>query len=133
MFLYLQDGICIILVVGMIVALIEGVVGFKTTLSAHRTFVRTLASSAEADELFTLRERLINRGSVDIVELQQLTTSLQAIANTLPEKQRKVIDRCLFQDSLRGRVRYAQSALEKAGIGRPLPPGSSPFEKELRT
>ena len=121
MLIYIENAIASILLIFAIGVSIGAVLQFKAELAAHRNFRRALASTPLSHRLLELRQRLRGRKLVDVAELHQLVTCLAGVAQSLPKEQQRVIERCLFNDSVQARARYAQGVLDRAGIGAGLP------------
>lgn len=117
MLIYIENAIGFIVLICAIGASVGAVLQFKTELAAHRNFRRALASTPLSHRLLELREPLRGRKLVDVTELHQLVTCMAGVAQSLPKEQQRVIERCLFNDSVQTRARYAQGVLDRAGIG----------------
>jgi hypothetical protein len=116
---YLLLSVCVGIT---LLAAVSGVLELKNNLAAQKNFLSLLTTDPASVKLLALRERMVDRGVIDVAELQQLTVSLERIARALPEKQRLSIERALFQESVHARARYAEMLLDKAGIGLGFPP-----------
>jgi hypothetical protein len=65
---------------------------------------------------------MVHGGIATSAEIQQLVGSLDGVARALPEDYKQLIEESLLQRSVRGRARYAEKLMDKAGIGAGSPP-----------
>lgn len=117
MLIYIENAIAFVLLVFAIYCSIGAVRELTAELAAHRNFRKVLASTPLPHRLLELRERLRGRELIDVEDLHQLATCLAGFAQSLPKEQQRVIERCLFDNPVRARARFAQRALDRAGIG----------------
>ena len=117
-FLQLAYFLAAFCLVGGILAVIDEARRFKRTRDARRHFVKAMSAKPFSTKLLELRQRLASRGVIDLVELQQLIRLMNDIAQgALQEKERQVVERSLFNESLRIRTVFAERLMDMAGIG----------------
>src|SRR5690349_1159377 len=98
-------------------ALLASVVSLARKQRAEREFLNVLTQEAVAEPLREIRYRMMKQGAVSASELQRLTSRLGSLASELSKEHRLQIEHGLRQRSLRGRARYAEKLMNRAGIG----------------
>jgi hypothetical protein len=86
-------------------------------LAAQRRLANLLASDPASVRLQAVRERMVHDGVATAGDLQQLIGHLERLTRTLPVEQQRLIEEGLLQRSVRGRTRYAERLMDKAGLG----------------
>jgi hypothetical protein len=105
-------------VAGVVVSILR----LKRKFDAEHMFLNLLISDPAFAGLQALRERMVHGGIATSAEVQQLVGSLDDVARALPEDYKQLIEESLLQRSVRGRARYAEKLMDKAGIGAGSPP-----------
>ena len=107
---------------GVLLLLIDSISRERKAIAAERSLLNLLRSDPNSQRLRRVRERMAQEGIATLGDLQPLIEPLESLTRTLPVEQQRWIEEGLLQSSARGRARYAERLMDKAGLGSELMP-----------
>lgn len=94
----------------------------KSKVDAEKNFINELYESksklqeSELESLINLRNKIVHNVEIKDVELAKVTELLELFTQRLKENDKKYIDEAMLQESIKGRIRYADKIISKIGI-----------------